>query len=62
VLMDEKFVPAVIYDADHVVIATALLRRGSKARNERALAITEFRAIGRQVWPNREPNLPDGIA
>jgi hypothetical protein len=49
VLMGEKFVPAVIYDADHVVIATALLRRGSKARNVRALAITEFPAIGRQV-------------
>jgi hypothetical protein len=27
-----------------------------------ALAITKFLAIGRQVWPNREPNLPDGIA
>jgi hypothetical protein len=55
-------VPAVIYEADRVVIAAALLRPGSKARNERALAITKFRAIGRQVWPNREPNLPGGIA
>jgi hypothetical protein len=27
-----------------------------------AFAITKFRAIGRQVWCNREPNLPDVIA
>ena len=52
VLMDEKFSPVVIYEADRAAITEALQRPGSKARNERgALAITKFRSIGRQVWP-----------
>ena len=53
--MDEKFVPAVIYDADRVVITAALLRRGSNARNV-PLQLASF-GNGRQVWPNREPSL-----
>jgi hypothetical protein len=50
------------------VRASGYLRRGPRGnhgsaaasgeqRAERALAITEFRTIGRQVWPNREPSL-----
>ncbi|CAA7615734.1 hypothetical protein [Magnetospirillum sp. UT-4] len=52
VLMDELFEPVMIFEADRAAIEAALLRPGSKARNERgALAITKFRSIGRQVWP-----------
>lgn len=58
VLMDELFEPVSIYEAARPAIKAALLKPGSKARNERgALAITTFRSIGRQVWPT-EPNLP----
>lgn len=52
VVMDELFEPVTIFEADRAEIEAALLRPGSKARNERgALAITKFRSIGRQVWP-----------
>ena len=52
VILDEEFQPVVIHEAERAAIETALSRPGSKARNERgALTVTEFRAIGRQVWP-----------
>lgn len=51
VLMDELFEPYAMYEADRAAIEAALLRPGSKARNERgALAITKFKSIGFQVW------------
>jgi hypothetical protein len=34
----------------------------SAAESYYSTLFTKFLAIGRQVWPNREPNLPDGIA
>lgn len=51
VIMDERFEPQAIYEADRTSIEAALTRPGSKARNERgALAITKFISIGHQVW------------
>lgn len=52
VLMNERFEPLWIYEADRAPIEAAILKPGSKSRNERgALAITKFKSIGRQVWP-----------
>lgn len=53
IVMDEVFEPVAIYEADRLAIEQELVRPGSKARNKRgALAITKFRSIGRQVWPD----------
>ena len=52
VLMRELFVPSVIYRAERIAILAALEAPGSRARNERGqLAISKFKAIGKQVWP-----------
>ena len=52
VLLDEYFEPRVIYEAERDAIEAALTKPGSRARNERgALAVAQFRSIGRQVWP-----------
>ena len=52
ILLDEYFEPRVIYEAERAAIEAALLKPGSRARNERgALAVAQFRAIGRKVWP-----------
>lgn len=52
VLMDDRFEPVAMYEADRQAIEAALLKPGSRARNERgALSITTFIRIGKQVWP-----------
>ena len=52
ILLDERFQPQAIYEADREPIQAALMKPGSKARNERgSLAISQFQALGRQVWP-----------
>lgn len=52
ILLNEKFEPQAIFEADRGPLETALTKPGSKARNERgALSITKFKSIGRQVWP-----------
>jgi hypothetical protein len=54
VLLDERYEPTVIYEADREAVTKALRKPGSKARNERgALAVSQFKAIGSQVWPRR---------
>ena len=51
-LLDERFAPLAIYEADRTPLEVALLRPGSKARNERgALPVSTFKRIGKQVWP-----------
>ncbi len=52
VMMNERFEALRIYEADRAQIEAAIMKPGSKSRNERgALAITKFKSIGRQVWP-----------
>ena len=51
VLMSEDFDVLSIYEAERLAIEQALLRPGSRARNERgALSVHTFKAIGREVW------------
>ena len=51
VLMDEFFEPFAIYEADRKSIEEALVKLGSKARNERgALSVTKFISIAAKVW------------
>ncbi|MBL26616.1 MAG: hypothetical protein CMM50_03565 [Rhodospirillaceae bacterium] len=55
VLMNERFEPVAMHEADSPAVEAALLSPGSKARNVRgALSIRKFMSIGRQVWPRRE--------
>jgi hypothetical protein len=55
VLLDEDFEATAIYEADRVAVEAALTAPGSKARNERgALAVNQFKTIGRKVWPPRD--------
>lgn len=52
VLLDDRFDAIAMYEADRPVVEAALLAPGSKARNERgALAVSQFKSIGRSVWP-----------
>jgi hypothetical protein len=52
ILLDERFKPRAIYEAERGSAEAALLKPGSRARNERdALAVAQFRTIGRKVWP-----------
>lgn len=58
-LLDERFEPLAIYEADRAPLEAALSKPGSRARNERgALAVTQFIKLGRRVWPAGE--LPAG--
>ncbi|MDD3847320.1 MAG: hypothetical protein PHC90_13305 [Syntrophorhabdaceae bacterium] len=51
VLMDEDLEVLSIHEAERPEIERALFTPGSKARNERgALAVSKFKAIGREVW------------
>lgn len=51
VLLDEHFNATAMYEAQRREVAKALRTPGSKARNERgALAVSKFKAIGKQVW------------
>lgn len=52
VLMNKRYELQEIYEADRATVKAALLKPGSKARNERgALAVSKFISIGKQVWP-----------
>ena len=52
VLLDEHYEPTAIHEADRKAVTKALLKPGSKARNERgSLAVSQFKAIGSQIWP-----------
>ena len=52
VLLVGRLEPTSIWEADRAAVLQALTMPGSKARNERgALAVSQFRAIARQVWP-----------
>lgn len=52
ILLDDKFEPSAIYEAERTSLEAAVKKPGSKARNERgALAITKFISISRQIWP-----------
>ena len=45
ILLDERFEPQAIYEADRKPIEAALKKPGSKARNERGeLAISKFKS------------------
>jgi hypothetical protein len=62
VLLDENFEPTAIHEADRAAITEALMKPGSKSRNERgALGVSKFIAIGAQVWPvgSRARRRPD---
>jgi hypothetical protein len=51
-LLDENFNATAIYEADRDAVIGALLRPGSRARNERnAMSVNLFKRIGRRVWP-----------
>lgn len=51
VLLDEDLDATAMYEADRTAVQAALLAPGSKSRNERgALAVSQFRSIGRSVW------------
>jgi uncharacterized protein DUF6998 len=53
VLLDEKFAPTAIYEADRPALTDALQRPGSKARNLRGqLSVSQFKSAGRRIWPN----------
>jgi hypothetical protein len=52
VLLDLDFEATAIYETDRAAITEALMKPGSKSRNERgALSISQFIAIATQVWP-----------
>jgi hypothetical protein len=51
VLLDKVFEPTAIYEARREDIKEALMRPGSKARNERgALSVSKFKSIGKLIW------------
>ena len=51
VLLDEKFQPVAIWQAERDAITEALLAPGSKARNERgALGVAKFKKISKLMW------------
>jgi len=52
VLLNERFDPTEIHEADRSAVSAALSAPGSKARNERGqMAVSQFKSIGRKVWP-----------
>jgi hypothetical protein len=52
VLLDGRFEPLAMYEAERAVIVGALRKPGSRARNERGqLGIAQFKAMAKQVWP-----------
>lgn len=58
ILMDMDFEPLAIYEADREAVVAAILKPGSKSRNERhALSISQFRGIARLLW-----RTPDGLS
>ena len=56
VLLDEALEPISIYEAERPAIEAALLKPGSRARNERgSLAVSKFKSIGQQIWARPAP-------
>jgi len=54
VLLDADLEVDSIYQAERPEIEKALLKPGSKARNERgALSVHKSKSIGREIWPNQ---------
>jgi hypothetical protein len=52
VLLDAEFNPFEIHEADRASVEAALLKPGSRARNERgSLSIRQFKSIADQTWP-----------
>lgn len=52
VLLNEDLQATEIWEADRASVEAALAKPGSKARNERgAMAVSDFKRIGRRVWP-----------
>ena len=52
VIMNEALEPVEVYEANRKSITEALLKPGSKARNERgSLGISKFKSIGTKIWP-----------
>ena len=55
VLLDENFNATAIFEADRDAVIAALVKPGSRSRNERnAMSVNLFKRIGRRVWPNSE--------
>ncbi len=55
VLLDENMNTTAIHEASRRSVKKALLKPGSKARNERgSLGVTAFTRIGDQVWPKKK--------
>lgn len=52
VLLDDRFEPTAIFEANRLAVTQALTAPGSKARNERGqLGVTKFKSIGHKIWP-----------
>lgn len=52
VLMNKRYEVQAMFEADRATVEAALLKPGSKARNERgSLAVSKFIQIGKKVWP-----------
>jgi len=57
VILDPDFEAREIWEADREPITQALMKPGSRARNERgALAVVQFKRIGRLIWPPDDAN------
>lgn len=53
VLLNEDLEATEIIEADRQTVIDAIMKPGSKARNERgALSVREFKKIGRKRWPS----------
>lgn len=51
VLLDQRYEPTAIYEADRAAVTSALTSPGSKSRNVRGqLSVSKFKSIGRQLW------------
>jgi len=51
VILDQKFEPLEIHEAERQALFEALTKPGSKSRNERgALGVGKFKSISRMVW------------
>ena len=54
VVLDRHLEPVQMYEADRPAVTKALLKPGSRSRNERgALAMNQFKRIAQPVWPKR---------
>lgn len=51
ILLNERFEPQAIYEAQRGPLEAALTKPGSRARNERsALSISKFKSLGKLIW------------